>query len=92
MTEQLDLLNQVPDYVMDSIAWAETSNGEVTLMVNGSYGTGTWLKNNLEVKAIAVDGSQVAIKAKKPDWIGQLRCKKWTGNSGSNHPKNYIKW
>jgi hypothetical protein len=92
MTEQLDLLNQVPTYVMDAIAWAETSNGEMTLMINGSHGAGTWLRENLEIKAVAVDGSQVAVKAKKPDWAGQLRCKAWAGSSGSNHPKNKINW
>jgi hypothetical protein len=92
MTEQLELLNQVPSYVMDAIAWAEASNGEITLMVNGSHGVGSWLRENLEIKAVAVDGSQVAVKAKKPSWAAQLRCKKWDGGTGSSHPINYINW
>lgn len=94
MTTQLELLtNQVPDHVMEAIAWAKYDGSELVLMVNGNTtGAGQWLRENLEIRAIAPMGEQVAVKARAPQWTGELRGKRWQGASGSNHPANYINW
>ncbi len=96
MTQLALELNQVvPTHVMDAIAWAHNRNGELVVVVNGNTaGAGAWLRENLDVKAVAwlAETNQTAVKAIAPAWVSELMTKKWCGGSGSSHPVNYIEW
>lgn len=96
---QLNLWEQktevLPMYVLDAIAWSSCKSGEVVIAVNpNSQGAGAWLRQNLEIKAIAYqeETKQTAVKAIAPKWYADLKLRKWTGGTGSSHPMNYIKW
>lgn len=91
---QLDLFASViPSFVLDSIDWASFQNGELILLINGAYGVGEWLRQNLELKSFAMqpDG-KIAVRAIAPQWVSELRGKKWAGGSGSSHPLNNLIW
>ena len=85
----------LPAYVLDAIAWASAKNGEVTIVVNpNNQGAGTWLRENLAIKAIAYqsESNQTALKAIAPKWYKDLKHKKWIAGGGSSHPINNLKW
>jgi hypothetical protein len=91
---QLDLFGGfVPSFVSDAIEWASYSNGELILLINGGYGVGEWLRQNLELKSFAMqpDG-KIAIRAIAPQWVSEFKNKKWQGGSGSSHPLNDLAW
>lgn len=91
---QLDLFDSsIPSFILDSIEWASVQNGELILLVNGAYGVGEWLRQNLEIKKIKMQTNhQIAVRAIAPKWAGELRAKKWDGGSGSSHPLNDLDW
>ena len=94
---QLDIFSSssLPQFVLDSIEWAYSKNGELVIVINGnSTGAGHWLRQNLQLKAVTPMGEtgQTAVKAIAPAWVSELKQKKWSGGSGSSHPVNDIKW
>lgn len=91
---QLDLFGSfVPSFVFDSIEWASLQNGELILLINGGYGVGEWLRQNLEIKKFKLQSNhQIAVRAIAPKWAAEFRAKKWEGGSGSSHPLNDLDW